>query len=106
MRKLGSALLVVCVFGALAYYRIRSAPIPLIVGMVPLLALALFLIAANPDDPESFSNRVLARTGFSKVVRDVHASTLGGGVGGMIIRTLVVVALILWFWGVMTYWPA
>lgn len=106
MKKFGLSLLLVCVFGGLAVYRLRGAPIPLLIGMVPLLALALFLITANPDDPKSLTTRFLTRTGFYKVVQDAHASTQGGGGGGILIRALVVLGMILWFLAVMKFWPA
>jgi hypothetical protein len=102
MKKNGSVIFVVCVFAALAAYRLRSAPVAMVVAMTPIFALALFLICANPDNPDSWTVRFLKWTGFYIVIQDAHSRSLEGP---MITRILIVFAMIGWFLGVMKYWP-
>ena len=90
---------------AWAAYRIRSEPLPVVVAMVPLLALALFLITANPTKPNSLSIRFLKLTGFYTHVQNAYASSLGGATKGMVVRSIVVIAMIFWLVGVMKFWP-
>lgn len=102
MRKYATVMFVCCAFVALAAYRLGSAPVALVVAMTPIFALVLFLICANPDNPDSWTIRFLKWTGFYTAVQDVHSRSLEGP---MITRILIVFAMIGWFLGVMKFWP-